>query len=219
MRGIQRGITTTFIVFVILAGTIAITAVYLSYFQTQKQKASEINSFEACAKLYPVMESYPEQCQTPDGKHFTKIITETPKSTPDLKETDPNIFKSFDETYQFRLVKGSEINKKTGCGGPEITLNGSRVVICSYNYGSSPKAKSMADQKSKDGKVLNEEQVLISQVSGIKQITQENGFEVINLYFDFDKYQNNQPTTITIYYSGKNQLLLDQILSTFEFIK
>ena len=75
MRGIQRGITTTFIVFVILAGTIAITAVYLNYFQTQKQKTSEITSFEDCAKHYPVMESYTEQCATPDGKQFTKKLS------------------------------------------------------------------------------------------------------------------------------------------------
>lgn len=33
---------------------------------------SSINSFEECAEHYPIMESYPEQCATPDGKHFTK---------------------------------------------------------------------------------------------------------------------------------------------------
>ena len=29
-----------------------------------------VDSFEECAKLFPVMESYPEQCNTPDGQHF-----------------------------------------------------------------------------------------------------------------------------------------------------
>ncbi len=29
-----------------------------------------IDSFEECAKHFPVMESYPEQCNTPDGQHF-----------------------------------------------------------------------------------------------------------------------------------------------------
>ncbi len=33
-----------------------------------------VNSFEECAALYPVMESYPEQCNTPDGKHFTNPV-------------------------------------------------------------------------------------------------------------------------------------------------
>lgn len=75
MRAVQRGITTTVLVLVILAGTIAITSVYLTYYQTQKQKVSQINSFEDCAKHYPVMESYPEQCKTPDGRYFTRELS------------------------------------------------------------------------------------------------------------------------------------------------
>lgn len=31
-----------------------------------------VENFEECAKLYPIMETYPEQCRTPDGKNFTK---------------------------------------------------------------------------------------------------------------------------------------------------
>lgn len=34
----------------------------------------EITSFEECARRYPVMESYPEQCRTPDGKSFTRDV-------------------------------------------------------------------------------------------------------------------------------------------------
>ncbi len=35
----------------------------------------EINSFEECAAAgYPIMESYPEQCRTPDGKNFVREI-------------------------------------------------------------------------------------------------------------------------------------------------
>lgn len=33
-----------------------------------------ITSFEECAKVNPVMESYPRQCSTKDGKHFTEDI-------------------------------------------------------------------------------------------------------------------------------------------------
>ncbi len=32
-----------------------------------------INDFESCANKYPVMETYPERCQIPDGPSFTKI--------------------------------------------------------------------------------------------------------------------------------------------------
>lgn len=36
---------------------------------------SQINSFEDCAAAgYPIMESYPEQCRTRDGRNFTRVI-------------------------------------------------------------------------------------------------------------------------------------------------
>ena len=31
-----------------------------------------IKDFESCAKKYPVMETYPERCQVPDGPSFIK---------------------------------------------------------------------------------------------------------------------------------------------------
>ncbi len=38
-------------------------------------ETSSIDSFEECAAAgNPVMESYPRQCRTPDGKHFVEII-------------------------------------------------------------------------------------------------------------------------------------------------
>jgi len=38
--------------------------------------SEEINSFEDCAVAgYPIMESYPERCATPDGKSFTRDIS------------------------------------------------------------------------------------------------------------------------------------------------
>ncbi|MEK7579192.1 MAG: Gmad2 immunoglobulin-like domain-containing protein [Patescibacteria group bacterium] len=46
------------------------------YFVSKKPAPDEstITSFEECAKYYPVMESYPEQCNTPGGKHFTRDV-------------------------------------------------------------------------------------------------------------------------------------------------
>ena len=39
---------------------------------------SKINSFEDCVNAgYPIMESYPRQCKTPDGRTFTEIIPPT----------------------------------------------------------------------------------------------------------------------------------------------
>jgi hypothetical protein len=38
----------------------------------------EINSFEACAQAgFPVMESYPRQCRTADGKSFTEALEDS----------------------------------------------------------------------------------------------------------------------------------------------
>ena len=40
---------------------------------TRTDLTDAIDSFEDCAAAgYPVMESYPEQCATPDGKSLTK---------------------------------------------------------------------------------------------------------------------------------------------------
>lgn len=67
MRPVQRSITTVFIVLVILVGTIALTSVYLNYYLNQKQKPSKINSFEECAKSYPVIdEGQSFFCKTPN---------------------------------------------------------------------------------------------------------------------------------------------------------
>ncbi|MFA6375856.1 MAG: Gmad2 immunoglobulin-like domain-containing protein [Candidatus Paceibacterota bacterium] len=36
--------------------------------------AAQVNNFVECAAVYPVMESYPRQCNAPDGKHFVEDI-------------------------------------------------------------------------------------------------------------------------------------------------
>lgn len=61
--------------FVIILVFVCIIAGIYSYFFIQKHN-SEVNitTFEQCAAKYPVMESYPPQCTTPNGKHFTQNI-------------------------------------------------------------------------------------------------------------------------------------------------
>jgi hypothetical protein len=76
MHPLQRGISAIFLAIAILAITVALAAGYFTYYlDLKKTKQASINSFEDCAKLYPVMESYPEQCNTPDGKHFTRQLS------------------------------------------------------------------------------------------------------------------------------------------------
>ena len=40
-----------------------------------RPSSSRITSFEECAAVYPVMESYPEQCRTPSGQLFVRDIS------------------------------------------------------------------------------------------------------------------------------------------------
>jgi len=64
-------------ILVILAVVITILLVGLLMFYLNKKKTSEINSFDECAAAgYPILESYPEQCITKDGRHFTRILSE-----------------------------------------------------------------------------------------------------------------------------------------------
>ncbi|NQU87904.1 MAG: hypothetical protein HQ541_19315, partial [Mariniphaga sp.] len=60
-----------FIPVVIIAGIV----VYFTMFQPDEVLTPNINSFEECVSAdYPVMESYPRQCKTLDGRSFTEDI-------------------------------------------------------------------------------------------------------------------------------------------------
>lgn len=62
--------TTTLIGLLVVL--IIVAGLLLALSQTAKeQRILSINSFEECkAAGYPIMESYPEQCRTPDGRLF-----------------------------------------------------------------------------------------------------------------------------------------------------
>lgn len=60
------------IIFVVLLAAIS---TYFYWRPKPEQKPAEISSFEECAAAgYPIMESYPERCRTPDGKTFARDI-------------------------------------------------------------------------------------------------------------------------------------------------
>lgn len=60
-----------FLIIVILVGT----ALYFTVCKPGEAPPPDINSFEECVSAgYPVLESYPRQCKTPDGKTFTEDI-------------------------------------------------------------------------------------------------------------------------------------------------
>ena len=62
--------TTTLIGIVIVLAIVA--ALLLAFVQNRQQgQLLSVSSFDECAAAgYPIMESYPEQCRTPDGRTF-----------------------------------------------------------------------------------------------------------------------------------------------------
>lgn len=93
-------------------GILAIAAVvlvlagggYLAYQRlVQKAVPVEINSFEDCVKAgYPVAESYPRQCHTPDGRRFVEKIEEPIQPPPD--KIDISNWKAYrNEKYGFEV--------------------------------------------------------------------------------------------------------------------
>ncbi len=59
-------------IFIIIIFLITVVLFALLLFSKNSQIA--ITNFDECAQKYPVMESYPPSCSTPDGKRFTQNI-------------------------------------------------------------------------------------------------------------------------------------------------
>ncbi|MCX7996470.1 MAG: hypothetical protein N2691_01775 [Patescibacteria group bacterium] len=70
-------IATFLTLLAILAATIFNSILLIVLYQflinqaAKTTKENDINSFAECAARYPVLEKYPAQCQTPDGRTFT----------------------------------------------------------------------------------------------------------------------------------------------------
>lgn len=65
-----------------LAFILVLVALVAGYFlgKTLNAPQQQVTSFDECAAAgYPIMESYPEQCMTPDGRSFTREIEQTPR--------------------------------------------------------------------------------------------------------------------------------------------
>ncbi len=67
--------------YIIIVALLIIVAVYLWYYQNQNTDLANIDTFEDCvAAGYPVMESYPRQCRTPNGRTYIENIGNVDKS-------------------------------------------------------------------------------------------------------------------------------------------
>jgi hypothetical protein len=63
-----------FLTVVILVVVVIIGGVFLFDIGREPIVEPIVNSFDECAELYPVMESYPRRCMTPAGVSFTEVI-------------------------------------------------------------------------------------------------------------------------------------------------
>ena len=63
---------------------------YFTVFKPGKSPTPNINSFEECVSAgYPLLESYPSQCQTPDGETFTEDIGNELEKSNLIKVSNP----------------------------------------------------------------------------------------------------------------------------------
>jgi hypothetical protein len=85
----MRGFSVVILVFLV---TILALVGAGSFYLFNKQQLAAINSFEECAKKYPVMESYPAQCNTPDGKHFVQDLREPINESTSSAKIDAQIW-------------------------------------------------------------------------------------------------------------------------------
>jgi hypothetical protein len=66
---------------------IILIALFLIFDIGRKQPESYLSiiNFEECAQAgYPILESYPPQCKTPDGRTFTQAVASTTSPTPSV---------------------------------------------------------------------------------------------------------------------------------------
>ena len=78
-----------YIFYTAIVSAAILAGVWFGFFRTIGNPAPVVLSFEDCAAAgYPVMESYPRQCRTPDGRLY---VEEIPENITYFNATDDNI--------------------------------------------------------------------------------------------------------------------------------
>lgn len=63
--------------YIVLLIVLAAAAIVLAGFLMKQNALKKINSFDDCVKAgYPVLETYPGQCNLPDGRTFIQQINQ-----------------------------------------------------------------------------------------------------------------------------------------------
>jgi len=181
----------------------------------QKSAVEQISSFEECARAgYPVLESYPEQCRTPNGESFTRQIPnqqnlqqETVEESglsfqyptdllyrKEIADNDGNI-----RTVGFFLTKGSEQN-------PEYQMYG-----LYENYRNATKDDLERAKTEMDPTTIKE--VNIGGYKGIEGLITGPKTRHITIILKDDKLFSIS----TLLPTEDNKSITEQILSTFQF--
>lgn len=109
----QRGFS---LVFVLIGLTIFTGLIFGGYSYFQQQKIKAINSYEDCAKAYPVLESYPGQCNAPDGRHFVQSLSEEEKKKlvpPQESSPSANLDKKNNKSELVTIYESTSPDKRT----------------------------------------------------------------------------------------------------------
>lgn len=90
---------------IILAFIAAVGLGILGYYLNKQQTLKNINSFDECARYFSVMESYPAQCNTSDGRHFVQELSDEEKEKLQLTVESSNSAETADwKTYTSKKV-------------------------------------------------------------------------------------------------------------------
>lgn len=93
-----------FIIFLITFLVVLVGYFAFKLYYPLGEQAQEINSFDECVEAsYPVLESYPQQCKTPDGKTFVEDIGNELEKSDLIRIDNPRPNQTIESPF---LVKG-----------------------------------------------------------------------------------------------------------------
>lgn len=136
-EGYNNCVFTKFITAVLI---ILIASSIGGYYLYNQQKIAQVNSFEDCvAAGYPVMESMPQKCRTPDGRNFTDKILVPPLQPEDISTSSGQL-------------STPDPNATPQPGGEKITIEGEVVCLPGKSQGGAQTMECAYGLKTADGK-------------------------------------------------------------------
>mgnify|MGYP001558111066 FL=1 len=248
-EALSSGFSTLGILAIIAAVLVVAGGGYFAYqrFVMERVAAPTVNSFEDCVKAgYPVGESYPRQCWTPDGRRF---VEETKPETPAIDTSNWKTYRN--EQYGFEVRYPSDL--KVGEGNlniyKEFSTQGhgagfssdfssdantefeiyvlSGYEISNFNSGTNSTIfmnRHRLESKSQDGAAMSISGIPASEVDVSLSGLERTKPYIKNLYFSKGDviYVFADRTNFEGWTLEQSQRRIDrfyQILSTFKFIK